>query len=287
MSEGSAESGVATVKAAAEFLREADAYKTAIAAYSWLIDAGAGDADVEFGLGQCYGKAYDFDTALLHLERAFKTDPSRVKGANYYAYILERHGRYDEAGQWYDVAVANPVGGPEDLWTRSHRCWFLEKAGRDDEARAAYAEFLTENPTYTWAVKRYGLLLARLGHREHAEGVMRAAVERMPASPFPKLNLLEFLLLSGQSDEYEAALETLGDRAALSLPVQVTVDLFEYFRQVLLPGRSDPALLGALEAKAASLPESVHRDFDDLTEALAARGGDTAEWSRLLQLLLK
>ena len=269
------------VKAAAEVLREADAYKTAIELYTWLLASGAGDADVEFGVGQCYGKSYDFDTALTHLSAAFAADPDRVAGANYYAYILERNERFDEAGHWYDVAVANPVGGPEDLWTLSHRCWFLEKAGRDSEAAAAYEAFLAEHPQYTWAVKRYALMKLRLGDRAGAEALVRGAVERMPASPFPKLNLLEFLLLDGQADAYQEALASLGDRAALSLPVQVTVDLFEWWRS------PSPDAAAALEAKAAQLPESVHRDFDDLTEGLSARGGDTKEWSRLLQLLLK
>jgi len=237
--------------------------------------------DVQFGLGQCFGKAYDFDAALRHLRRCFADQPHRTEGANYYAYILERHGLFDEAGRWYDVALANPTGTAEDLWTRSHWCWFLEKAGRLDEARAAYAEFLTEHPTYTWGIKRYGLLLERLGRHDHAAGVMQAAVERMPDSPFPKLNLLEFQLLTGDEAGYADTLAALGDRAALSLPVQVTVDLFDWWRA---PG---PDALARLEADAARLPESVHRDFDDLTDALAARGGDVAEWRRLLQLLLK
>lgn len=275
------EAPVGDVKAAAEVLREKDAYKTAIELYSWLLAQGAGDPDIEFGIGQCYGKSYDFDTALTHLSAAFSAEPDRVSGANYYAYILERNERFDEAGRWYDVAVANPVGGPEDLWTLSHRCWFLEKAGRDDEARVAYEEFLAEYPQYTWAVKRYALMKLRLGDQAGAEALVRAAVERMPASPFPKLNLLEFLLLDGQSSAYAEALASLGDRAALPLPVQVTVDLFEWWRS------PSPEAAAALEAKAAELPESVHRDFDDLTEALAARGGDVKEWSRLLQLLLK
>lgn len=280
---------IEAVKQAAEYLREADAYKTAIAVYSWLLASGEGadDPDVAFGIGQCHGKSYDFDAALVHLRRAFELDPARVRGANYYAYILERNGEYDEAGRWYDVAVAHPVGGPEDLWTLSHRCWFLEKAGRDDEARDAYELFVKEHPTYTWAVKRYALMLLRLGEREQAEALVREAVERMPASPFPRLNLLEFLLLADDRAGYEEALAALGDRAELALAVQVTVDLFEYWRTVLRPGRPDPDALAALEAKAAALPESVHRDFDDLTEALAASSGDTAEWARLLQLLLK
>lgn len=265
----------------AEELREADAYQSAIALYQQLLASGYDTPDVRFGLGQCYGKSYSFDVALDHLRRAFAADPDRVAGANYYAYILERNGLYDEAGMWYGVALANPVGGPEDLWTRSHYCWYLEKAGRDDDARAAYAAFLTENPTYTWGIKRYALLLLRLGAYDHAEGVMKAAVERMPASPFPKLNLLEFALLADRPELHDEALASLQPLDALALPVQITVDLFEWWRA---PSEAGSA---ALEAKAAQLPESVHRDFDDLSDALAARGGDTKEWARLLQLLLK
>jgi tetratricopeptide (TPR) repeat protein len=268
-------------KAEADRLREADAYKSAIDLYRSLLAEGVDDADIQFGLGQCLGKSYDFDGALIHLRQAFEADPSRVKGANYYAYILERNERFDEAGRWYDVAVANPVGGPEDLWTLSHRCWFLEKAGREDEAAAAYEAFLAEYPQYTWAVKRYALMKLRLGDQAGAEALVRGAVERMPASPFPKLNLLEFLLLDGQASAYAEALASLGDRAELPLPVQVTIDLFEWWRS------PSPEAVAALEAKAAQLPESVHRDFDDLTEALAAKGGDVKEWGRLLQLLLK
>ena len=274
-------------KAEADRLREADAYKSAIDLYRSLLAEGVDDADIQFGLGQCLGKSYDFDGALVHLRAAFSADPGRVKGANYYAYILERAELYDEAGHWYDVAVANPVGGPEDLWTLSHRCWYLEKAGRTEEAKAAYEAFLAENPGYTWAVKRYALLLLEEGRRDQAEALVRGAVERMPGSPFPKLNLLEFMLLAGDDEGYEEALALVEDREVLPLPVQVTVGLFDYWRNVLAAGESDAAALERFETLAAQLHESVHRDFDDLTEALAARGGDTKEWSRLLQLLLK
>jgi tetratricopeptide (TPR) repeat protein len=272
---------VAARKAEADKLREEDAYKSAIDLYRTLLAEGVDDADIQFGLGQCLGKSYDFEGALTHLRRCYEAEPDRVQGANYYAYILERAGLYDEAGHWYQVALDHPVGGPEDLWTGSHYCWYLEKAGRDDDARAAYADFLRANPTYTWAVKRYALLLLRQGAVDHAEGVMKAAVERMPASPFPKLNLMEFMLLRGDEDGYAAALASLGALDALPLPVQVTAHLFEWWRA------PSAEALAAVEEKAAALPESVHRDFDDLSEALAAKGGDTKEWARLLQLLLK
>jgi tetratricopeptide (TPR) repeat protein len=269
------------MKAEADRLRQADAYKSAIDLYRQLLADGVDDADIQFGLGQCLGKSYDFEGALGHLRAAFEAEPDRVAGANYYAYILERNERYDEAGHWYEVAVANPVGGPEDLWTLSHRCWFLEKAGRVDEAKAAYEAFLSEHPAYTWAVKRYALLLLRLGDRAGAEALNRGSVDRAPQSPFPKLNLLEFLLLAGDSAGYQEALSSLGPLDELPPPVEATVRLFEWWRA------GTPDALASFEHCASALSESVHRDFDDLSEGLAQRGGDTKEWARLLQLLLK
>ena len=44
---------------------------------------------------------------------------------------------------------------------------------------------------------------------------------------------------------------------------------------------------GPWEEAAQAQPDSVHRDFDDLTALLDERNGDVATWRRLIQLLLK
>ena len=67
----------------------------------------------------------------------------------------------------------------------------------------------------------------------------------------------------------------------------VMLDLYDYYRDHLLPSRADSARLAALKTAADSLTESVHRDFDDLTAMLAERGGDLDTWRGLIQLLLK
>jgi hypothetical protein len=73
----------------------------------------------------------------------------------------------------------------------------------------------------------------------------------------------------------------------LAPPFRALLDLFDLYREVLLPRRADPGRIAAFEKVAAGLTDSVHRDVDDLTELLAARGGDVAEWQRLIRLLLK
>jgi tetratricopeptide (TPR) repeat protein len=272
----------ATVTEVAEYLREADLYQLAIELYRHLLRSGE-SALLHFGIGQCHGKIYEFDAALQHLQRAFTLEPDRVTGAEYYAYILERHGRFDAAEPWYQRALAGPAG--EDLWTRSHYAWFLEKAGRVEDAIKWYEDVLARNPGYTWAVKRLALLTLRRGDPERATTMMRDALERFPASPFAKLNYLEYLTL--REDPAAAAFRSTIEAGELAPPFRALLDLLDIYRELLLPRRADPARTAAFEKVAAGLTDSVHRDVDDLTELLASRGGDVPEWQRLIKLLLK
>jgi tetratricopeptide (TPR) repeat protein len=273
----------AEVLAAADWLREDDIYNVAIELYQWLLDQQHEAAAAHFGIGQCYGKIYDYEAALSHLDTAFAEDPQRSAGASYYAYILERHERMDEADRWYRQALAGAEAN--DLWARSHYAWFLEKWGRNDDASRAYEDVLARNPSYTWAVKRYALLLRRLGELERARALMREAVERAPENKFAALNYLEFLLLT-EDDGYVAFRSSL-EPASGPAWYPVVLDLFDYYREHLLPSRPEPARLAAFQTAAAALSDSVHRDFDDLTALLAQRGGDLATWRGQIQLLLK
>src|SRR4051794_20814516 len=267
------------VLAVADQLREDDIYNVAIELYSWLLGQGE-SSDAEFGIGQCQGKVYAYDEALAHLDRAFALDPERSEGASYYAYILERHGRMDDADHWYRRALEGAES--EDLWARSHHAWFLEKWGRTDDACRAYDDVLARNAAHTWTIKRYALLLDRLGEPARARALLRDAV---PGNRFAALNYLEYLLIAGD-DEYpsfRASMEPLDGPAWYP----VVVELFDYYRDCLLTDRPDPERLANWEADAAALTDSVHRDFDDLTAKLSERGGDVDAWRRAIQLLLK
>lgn len=277
-----AERPPAEVLAVADRLREDDIYNVAIELYAWLLDV-APSVAAEFGIGQCYGKIYDYERALAHLDRAFEADPGRTEGASYYAYILERHGRMEEADRFYRQALAGVEA--DDLWARSHYAWFLEKWGRDDDACRAFADVLEGSPMYTWASKRYALLLERLGRHDDALAVIRAPMEQSPANRFAALNYLEFLLLSDDPG-YAVFRESL-DTADAPDWYPVVVDLYDYYREALLPGRPDPARLATIETAARALKDSVHRDFDDLTAKLTAAGGDVDTFRREIQLLLK
>lgn len=269
--------------ATAEYLREEDAYNAAIRLYE-LLPKGEENPDVQFGIGQCHGKAYDYGKALTHLRRAWTLDPDRTDGEHYYAYILERNGEMEEADRHYTAALAGRYA--DDLWALSHYAYFNEKYGRPEKAERYYRDVLERNPAYTWAVKRLGLFLLSQGRAEEADAVMRDAVERFPTSPFAVLNYLEFLLIQSDDEAYERYLEEL-DYEGLDTPYQVLVDLFDYYHRFLRRGERDARALAAFEAKVATLDDSVHRDFDDLNADLGRQGGDLEEWRRLIGLLLR
>jgi hypothetical protein len=129
------------------------------------------------------------------------------------------------------------------------------------------------------------MLLHRLGEHDKAQALLRGAVERDPANLYATLNYLEFLLLTEDGD-YVAFRESLDP---LEGPpwYPVVVELFDLYRDNLLPARPDPARLAAWEEAAQAQPDSVHRDFDDLTALLDERNGDVATWRHLVQVLLK
>ncbi|WP_436501060.1 tetratricopeptide repeat protein [Actinokineospora sp. HUAS TT18] len=270
------------ILAAADFLLDHDIYHVSMELYQYLLTEDE-SADAHFGIGVCHGKCYDYDSALKHLDLAFATNPNRTAGAGYYAYILERHERMDDADRWYRASLAGAEA--DDLWARSHYAWFLEKWGRTDDACAAYADTLSRNAAYTWASKRYALLLRKLGDDAQAREVLQASVKSAPGL-VAGLNLLEYLLISQDDAAYVEFRATL-DPGKGPAWYPVVLSLFDYYREHLLPSNPDAAKITAFEQAAAVLKDSVHRDFDDLTALLGERGGDVAEWRRLIKLLLK
>src|SRR5829696_3781982 len=220
----------------ADQLREDDIYNVAIVLYRWVLDFDDSPA-AHFGIGQCLGKTYDYAAALSHLDRAFSAEPERSDGASYYAYILERHGRMEEADRWYQHALQGAEAN--DLWARSHYAWFLEKWGRMDDACRVFEDVLDRNPAYTWASKRYALLLRSLGREDQARALVRDAVRANPGNRFAALNWVEYLLLTEDDgyDEARAELET-GDEAPPWFPV--LAEMFDYYRNHLLTKDPDP-----------------------------------------------
>ncbi len=270
-----------TVTEVADFLREEDVYNVAMSLYRYLLQQQE-TSDYYYGIGQCYGKVYDYNLALWHLEKAFSLQPNR-SGANYYAYILERNFKMEQAAKWYQKALIE--GYDTDLWTLSHYAYFLEKNQQPILAHSYYQQVLHLNPAYTWAIKRYALFLLNQGQSQPSLALMRKALQDFPQSPFVKLNYLEYLIICVMDSEYEFYLASL-DYDYAPFPFQLLVDLFDYFWRYLLRGKSNKQKVQAFEQKASQLKDSIHRDFDDLNQILISNNGDINEWQRLIAFLL-
>src|SRR5436305_660388 len=76
------------------------------------------------------------------------------------------------------------------------RAGFRDHWGRTDEACRAYDDVLERNAAHTWTIKRYALLLHRLGEEERARRLLRDAAERGGGNRFAALNYLEYLLIA-------------------------------------------------------------------------------------------
>ncbi len=268
---------------AAEVLRDRDFYNIALPLYQYLLQRQE-MAEFYYGIGQCYGKAYDCETSLTYLRQAFQLQPDRTEGTNYYAYILEKNLLMDQAEQWYHKALSN--GYADDLWTLSHYAYFLEKNHQLNAAEHTYQDVLQRNPTYTWAMKRCALLMLKRNQPDRSVDLMKTAIEQHPKNPFVQLNYLEYLIICGDGATYEAHLRSL-DYPQLVLPFQTLIDLFDYFWRYLLQGHSNPEKLIAYQQKVAALKDSIHRDFDDLNELLITNDGDLETWKQMTHLLVK
>ncbi len=272
-----------TIAEVAHFLRDQDLYKVALPLYHYLLQRQE-ISDFYYGIGQCYGKAYQYQEAHTYLQRAFELQCDRTEGTNYYAYILERNFQMDQAEKWYQKALTN--GYADDLWTLSHYAYFLEKYHKLDVAEQTYQEVLQRNPTYTWAMKRYALFLLNQNQPDRSLELMQAAIAQYPKNPFVQLNYLEYLILRGDGDGYAEHLRSL-DYPQLVLPFQTLIDLFNYFWHYLLPKQSNSEKLTAYQQKVQLLKDSIHRDFDDLNQLLVANNGDSDTWQQMTQLLVK
>jgi tetratricopeptide (TPR) repeat protein len=271
-----------TITEVADFLREKDVYNVAMSLYRYLLRQQE-TSDYYYGIGQCYGKIYNYNLALWHLEKAFALKPKR-SGVNYYAYILERNFQMPKAKKSYRQALINGYG--HDLWTLSHYAYFLEKYGQRTLAKSYYKKVLSLNPAYTWAIKRYALCLLKEGQTQASKQLMQTALEQFPHNPFVQLNYLEYLIIRGLDVEYQSYLASL-DYDDAPFPFQVLVDLFDYCWRYLIRGESNLDQAIAYEQKAKQLKDSIHRDFDDLNQAIADNQGDLTEWLRLIEFLLR
>lgn len=87
---------------------------------------------------------------------------------------------------------------PEDVGLRFERAGLLAAMGRSVEARDAYLDVLSRQPSHRLALNNLGTLLYSTGYRTAARTAYAEAVERHPGDPMSRVNLANALLESGE-----------------------------------------------------------------------------------------
>ncbi|MBD3216484.1 MAG: hypothetical protein GF311_27975 [Candidatus Lokiarchaeota archaeon] len=204
--------------------------------------------------------------------------------AGYYAYILEKNGRLDDACAQYRHALSTREH--DSLWTQSHFAYCLEKAERFDEAERAYRAVLDRSPAYTWAVKRLACFLLRRSRHRESLALHRETLSRYPDNMYAHVNFLEYCLYWRSERSFQRHVAAM---VGLSIPpkMEVVIALLRYFGFYLMYGRTEVAKRNACIRQCGNIDTTIHRDFDELDEMVAADKSCSLEWEQLKACLIK
>jgi aromatic-L-amino-acid decarboxylase len=105
---------------------------------------------------------------------------------------------------------ARMASQPDDLSLRFGRAALLAEMGHNPEARNAYLDVLTRDPSHRLALNNLGTLLYATGYRTAARTAYAEAVARHPDDPMSRVNLGNALYEAGEfrtaREHYETAL---------------------------------------------------------------------------------
>ncbi|MCC6566590.1 MAG: tetratricopeptide repeat protein [Chloroflexi bacterium] len=118
-------------------------------------------------------------------------------------YSLTELGRYDQALQAFDQAIAKQPG-LSYAWARKGRT--LRLLERYEDALACYDRALEIQPSYAWALSGKGVILERMGRFEEALACFQQASEMHPQDVWYVHNMGSAYLNLGQLADAEAAL---------------------------------------------------------------------------------
>jgi tetratricopeptide (TPR) repeat protein len=205
------------------------------------------------------------DNAIAQARLFLSRDPNFWKTRLNLADYLLAQARYSEAVPEYRRVLAVERMNPT---IRAHALEGLGLAlaatGQPDEALAAYAKGILEDPASSSLPYNLACLLADRGRPEEARAQFEEALRRDPANPVIRLKLADLLLASGDTGDAMPHLREVAVAAqgkAESLAAQGRI----------LDAAGDHAQARTLYENALSLPAILPETLEDLRRRLAAR----------------
>jgi tetratricopeptide (TPR) repeat protein len=187
------------------------------------------------------------------LREAIRIDAADSRSHARLGYLLERHGRLDEALSEYRAAMR---ADPDNAETHSYAGNVLRQQGDTKRAEELFRRAIEVDPRYAGAYNNLGLLLQETGRRDQAVALYRKGLEQSPASPLLHNSLGSALLLEGDLDGAEREI-----REAL----EVDPEMAEAWNNlgILLAERGRaPEAVAAFERSLAAEPRQVDAHFN-------------------------
>ena len=159
--------------------------------------------------------AGDFPRAEEAARRALQENPNQPQTHRWYAMLLGRMGRHDEALEHlrsaqnldpHSLVIATDIGD------------MLYAAGRTDEAIRQYEQVLRRHPEFVPARTSLGLALNAAGEQERAVAELRRAAEQSENNPNVLGSLGYVLAVAGQVEEARALVDSLQKVSGRRLP---------------------------------------------------------------------
>lgn len=137
-------------------------------------------------LSVAYNAAGDYQSALLHAEKAIRIQPNYVKAHVNKGNALSNMGRNDEAlASYYEAVEIDPefAEGFNNLGA------FLLKLNRHEEAVDCFSRAVELKPDYVMALNNLGCTLLDLGQNDEASLYLNQAIELKPDYALAHRNL--------------------------------------------------------------------------------------------------
>ena len=155
---------------------EAGRYREAAERFRRVFEASPTQYDVAYFLGLVYERAGDLDAALSALKRVPPGHERYAQARTQMAAILEKRGELEAALEEVERARAAGSTRPLDLYYAS----LLARSGRFDEAVAFLEDLLAENPDDDEILYNLGVLYGERKLREQALRYMEQALQKNP-----------------------------------------------------------------------------------------------------------
>lgn len=245
----------------AQCLQERLRYDESMALLSDILAGDADDTEALLIRTFCHGKQNKHAEAIADYERILELDGSFSKQIGYYAYLLERTGRLEDADQYY---LKGLEAHPDDLWYLGHYAFYLHKVKRYDESADYFERTIAKNTKNTWAIKRYAYLKRDKDGLDAASAYYDQLIGDEPDNVNHYLNYAELLILGGKGDVAEPLLET-----ALTLDKPLVLEVIaQFYMAFYYLSVKDYVAVNTHYSKIIELVKGVesyiHRDYTDI-----------------------